>query len=76
LDGKVTVLFRVSKPALYAAIGLWLLHFGLWAYVDAVEMQYDQGDIWGLLWWIVAFWLFVLNWIGNWWRRASGGENS
>jgi hypothetical protein len=74
----------LSKATQYLAIGLWLLHFMIWIYVEVVNMQYDQGDLWGLLWWVAAFWLLpvlsilliVFNWLVNWWRHASGGEDS
>ena len=45
----------VSKRALYAAATLIGLHFLAYAYVVDQRILYDQGDLEGLLWWIVAF---------------------
>ena len=48
----------VSKQAIYAAVALIALHILAYAYVVDQRIPYDQGDLEGLLWWIVTF--FVL----------------
>jgi membrane protein CcdC involved in cytochrome C biogenesis len=45
----------VSKRAIYAAAILIGLHILAYAYVVDQRISYDQGDLEGLLWWIVAF---------------------
>ena len=48
----------VSKRAIYAAATLIGLHILAYAYVVDQRIPYDQGDLEGSLWWLVAF--FVL----------------
>ncbi|MFC3783438.1 hypothetical protein ACFONB_00290 [Sphingopyxis italica] len=45
----------VSKRAIYAAAILIGLHLLAYAYVVDQRILYDQGDLEGLLWWLVAF---------------------
>jgi len=47
----------VSRKAAITAGALIALHFLAWWYVSFKNMAYDQGDIEGLLWWVVAFWI-------------------
>jgi len=41
--------------SLAIAASLIIVHLVLWAYVISQEIQYDQNDLEGILWWIVAF---------------------
>ena len=50
----------VSKRAVLTAAILVACHVLAFAYVEATNMLYDQGDLLGLLWWLVAFWVFPL----------------
>jgi hypothetical protein len=58
VEGEIgTLRLRVSKRAAFAAATLVVLHFIAAAYVQATGMLYDQGDLEGLLWWLVVFWV-------------------
>ncbi|HYI39941.1 MAG TPA: hypothetical protein VE053_06450 [Allosphingosinicella sp.] len=46
-----------SSKAAIAAAALVVLHLIATVYVQATGMAYDQGDMVGLLWWLVAFWV-------------------
>ncbi len=47
----------VSSKAIKVAAALVVLHFLAAWYVWSTNMSYDQGDLLGLLWWLVAFWI-------------------
>lgn len=50
----------VSRKVVAAAIGLATSHFVVWWYVWYKSIPYDQGDLEGLLWWLVAFWVLPI----------------
>lgn len=69
----------VSKRAIYAAAVLIGLHILAYAYVVDQRIQYDQGDLEGLLWWLVAFFVLpaaalltlAVSLIARWWHSRN-----
>ncbi len=47
----------ISSKAAIVAGALVILHLIATVYVQATDMAYDRGDMVGLLWWLVAFWV-------------------
>ena len=50
----------MSKRAAIAAVALVAAHLLAFTYVEATDMTYDRGDLLGLLWWLVIFWVLPI----------------